>query len=135
MPCNLTARADARVSNAALAKLMTAPVIEHALRAWVRSKNLPGDVRYHYYDHLKEGQLWVGTLGISVVQKPDGFTVHAGQRDGVNNAALVAEVTAFLKTVTGALLQQQLLATLKHKFAVADVQRAQNGALVVTMDI
>ncbi len=135
MPCNLAARADARISNKALAKLLTPQVIEQAVRAFARSRGLSGEITV--YPQAPFRICIGGDIQVTVYVNQTGFTVQVTgyNRRKEENQTLADQITQFFVTVTGALMQQQVVNALRSKFAVEEIQKAANGAVVVTMEM
>ncbi|MGB8645426.1 MAG: hypothetical protein WCF84_09320 [Anaerolineae bacterium] len=135
MPCNLAARVNARISNAALAKTLTPQIIEQAMRAFAKAQNLTGEITVNSQTPF---QMWIGAnLQVKVFVDVQGFTVEVtGYRlSRPESQKIVAQITQFLTTISGALVQQQVVNVLRSKFAVEEVQKAANGAVVVTMEM
>jgi len=135
MPCNLTARADARIDNKVLAKMLNAQNVEQIIRQFAQAANLVVDDvsagTTYAYAYLKNGmQIEVnwrnGAIGIDV-----GATTRNTDPEQVSKIA--AGLKAYFAQVTGLMLQSQVVNALKQNFTVEQTQRAANGSLVVTI--
>lgn len=128
MPCNAVARADAKVSNRALAKLLTPQVVQQSLTPWLKQR--------------VNAEPTVTLTGTGVVFYCAQFSIRV---DGANvtltggaysEAQKIArEITTYLTTVSGLLFQQQVKAVLAKRFAVDSTQTAPSGAVVINVEV
>lgn len=145
MPCNLTARADATISNAMLAKMLDPQKVETIIREFVKAANLGAVDHATDYSRLNEMQVILRNgLGISVRGWSSGQIecfvgeYHGGSRGSAPTARtqqLVAALKAYFAQVTGLMIQAQVVSALKSKFTVETTQRASNGSLVVSVEV
>ncbi|MBI5035593.1 MAG: hypothetical protein HZB51_34305 [Chloroflexi bacterium] len=126
MPCNLTARADAKVSNAALAKLLTPQVVKTALTAFFAQRKERADL----YDGRNSVTAYVGNFTIQIANGE----VSVNGIEQARCTELANAVKAYLSQIAGLLFQQSVQETIKRKFAVESMVTAPSGAKVITVE-
>ncbi len=129
MPCNMIARADARVSNQVLAKLLTPPVVEKVLIPWLTEK-LQAEVRAE-----TRGDTLFLYVSAYVVRVQNGQVTVTGGYSYTEMRDFAAAITAHLTKIAGLLCQQQIKNALAKKFALESVQTAPTGSLVINVEI
>jgi phenylpyruvate tautomerase PptA (4-oxalocrotonate tautomerase family) len=132
MPCNAIATARAQVSQENLAALLTDDVVRTFLTDYLKR-------RYPSLSQHEE-KAWAGVLfvvGNYRVHVNEGrVTVTATWRgDEATCKTLASEITAVLTRAAGAIFQAKMTKAIRARYTVSESSFAQNGALVLSVEL
>ena len=134
MPCNAVATARAQVGQESMAKLLTDDVVRQVLADYLKRKYAHLNPRYEE-SMYRPGILFIVGNYRACVQN-GVVTVSANwSGDEATCKTLADEITAFLTKVAGALFQQKTRLAVASRYAIAEEQRAPNGALVLSVEL
>ncbi len=129
MPCNAVARADAKISNETLLRMLTPDVLKTLLANFARET-----FKKEITVHTNGGPPLFYAGGYRVWVQPGG-NVHVEHSDRASADALSQQLKTYLERAAGVLVQAKAAAVLRERYEIERVQRGSEGAIVLQMEV